>query len=65
MSNFRKKLRAHAAWIFYLFELFRTEPAISSFLGTDSTVLDFRSGGRHKYYATITTLVLKKFGKEN
>ena len=27
----------HAAWIFYLSELFRTEPAISSCLGTDST----------------------------
>ena len=48
-----KKVSNFDARIFYLFALFRTEPYISSFQGTHSTQLGFRSIGRYKYYTMI------------
>ncbi len=47
-----------AAWRFYLHELFRVEPHIFSFLGTDSTSLGFRLFGRYKHFKVLRGIVI-------
>ncbi len=59
------KVSNFVAWTFYLHELFRVEPYISSFRGTFSPLLGFRLLGEYKYSTTTKPFVIQRLCIKN